>query len=38
MRFFRLKKINSIALKELSKMLLKNRFEIKANYLYFHYN
>ncbi len=29
MRFFRLKKINSIALKELSKMLLKNRFEIK---------
>jgi hypothetical protein len=30
MRFFRLKKIKSIALKELSKMLIKNRFEIKV--------
>ena len=38
MRFFRLKKIKSIALNELSKMLLKKRFEIKVNYLYFRYD
>jgi hypothetical protein len=38
MRFFRLKKIKSIALNELSKMLLKKRFEIKVYYLYFHFD